>query len=251
MTVPTLAAVLATGLAAGAAWQLDARELARSRLASLQGSQAHTSRLPASRRVVSTVMSYLARARGRARQREGRRAEVTELCFALAAELRAGRMPAEAVARAVEVMTDEHAAELAGVIAASADRRRRSSRAAHRRSPPYRRRSLGRLAACWQVGSGSGAGFARAVERLAGGLRTEQEHRREVAAQLAGTRATTRLLGMLPFAGLLMATGMGMQPVDFLFGTSYGLFCLGAGVTLDVAGMLWTSRLARHAVEGE
>jgi tight adherence protein B len=85
------------------------------------------------------------------------------------------------------------------------------------------------------------------VERLANGLRAEEAQRREVSAQLAGPRATARLVAILPLFGLMLAAGLGGDPLRVLFGTSYGLVCLGTGLALDVVGVLWTERIASAA----
>lgn len=174
------------------------------------------------------------------------RARVIEVTFALAAELRAGRTPLQALSRAAETYAGP-AAELAGVL--TAGRTGGDVPAALRAaSAGPGAGGLRRLAACWHIGAGSGAGFADAVERVAETLRTEEQHREEVAAQLAGPRSTTRLLSALPLVGLVMATAMGLHPLGFLFGSAYGYVCLVAGCSLDAVGVVWTRRLARAEV---
>ncbi|SEG71499.1 Type II secretion system (T2SS), protein F [Thermomonospora echinospora] len=103
------------------------------------------------------------------------------------------------------------------------------------------------LAACWRIGADKGGTFAAVVEGLATALRDEEAQRQEVAAQLAGPRATARLLAGLPLLGLGMAAALGADPLAFLFGTVPGLVCLALGVGLDVLGLWWTHRLARAA----
>jgi tight adherence protein B len=103
------------------------------------------------------------------------------------------------------------------------------------------------LSACWTVCATSGSGLAAAVERLAEGLRAEQAQRRAVDAELAGPRATAGLLAVLPGAGLLMAAGLGADPLHVLLETPLGLVCLVLGLGLDGLGVLWTSRLVARA----
>src|SRR5690606_21337279 len=79
-----------------------------------------------------------------------------------------------------------------------------------------------------------------ALGRLALALRAEQEHRRDVAAQLAGPRATARVLFLLPAFGLLLGQLLGAAPVRFLLESPLGLLCAVAGTVLDV--WVWCGR---------
>jgi tight adherence protein B len=106
---------------------------------------------------------------------------------------------------------------------------------------------LRRLAACWQVSERSGSGLASSVSRLTATLRDEEQVRREVAAQLAGPRATAVLLALLPAFGLAMGSALGADPLDVLVRTPLGLGCLALGLMLETAGLLWTARITRSA----
>lgn len=101
------------------------------------------------------------------------------------------------------------------------------------------------LAALWQVCEGSGGALAAALDRLIEGARQGARVRREVAAQLAGPRATSRVLAGLPVIGVGMGLLMGADPLGFLFGTVWGWVCLLCAILLEVAGMLWMRRLVR------
>jgi tight adherence protein B len=52
---------------------------------------------------------------------------------------------------------------------------------------------------------------------------------------------------VLPVAGLLMAAGLGADPLRVLLSTPLGLVCLVLGLGLDGLGVLWTGRLVRRA----
>jgi tight adherence protein B len=183
-------------------------------------------------------------ARSRARDEAQRRAAVLVLCTALVAELRAGRSPRDALTWA------------AGPDGADVGIQRLRAALTYDRDVPTVLRELAaqpgacglrRLAACWQVAERSGAGLATAVDRVANGLRGEEAQRREISAQLAGPRATARLVAVLPVFGLMLAAGLGGDPLHVLLATPYGLVCLGLGLALDVAGVLWTERIASTA----
>lgn len=169
-----------------------------------------------------------------------RRAAVVELCTALAAELRAGAMPADAIERAASSVPDTcdeaaAVARLGGDVAAAL--------VAGSLRPGAG--GLARLAAVWSVSHDAGAGLADGCQRIADWLRDDEAIRREVAAQLAGARTSARLLAGLPVLGLALGAGIGARPLDVLLGTPYGLGCLAGGVALNALGLWWTARLAR------
>ena len=167
------------------------------------------------------------------------RAMVVELLGALAAELRAGAAPRESLAAAAQGWPS-----LAPLAA--------SARSVHVDVPDLLAAAarhagaegLRALALCWQVSEHSGAGLAPAVSRLAESLRDDEQLRREVAAQLAGPRATAVLLAMLPLLGLAMGSALGADPLGLLLGTPLGLALLGSGLALEVLGLRWTARIA-------
>lgn len=101
------------------------------------------------------------------------------------------------------------------------------------------------LAALWQVGEGSGAALARALDRLLEGARQSARIRREVRAQLAGPRATMRVLAVLPVIGVGMGLLMGANPLGFLLGSPWGWMCLAAAAGLEAGGVAWMRRLVR------
>jgi tight adherence protein B len=181
-------------------------------------------------------------ARLRARAVAAERAGAVQACRVLAAELSAGRGPADALSAAAEPATGPAARALRAAAAAAGlggdVPAALAAEPASAVAPVLRA-----LAACWTVCSTSGSGLAAAVQRLEEGLRAEQALRRTLDAELAGPRATAALLAVLPGAGLLMAGGLGADPVRVLLATPVGLACLTGGLLLDGLGLLWTQRL--------
>ena len=173
-----------------------------------------------------------------------RRAELTELLGALASELRTGADPRAAVHAAAEGLTN------LGVIRAAA--------AAPAADVPATLTALARepggaaarhLAVAWAVAERSGCGLAGPVSRLHAAELARERLRREVAAQLAGPRATARLLAALPLIGLAMGSGLGADPTGFLTGTPPGRVCLVTGLGLVALGVAWTRAITRSAVD--
>ena len=176
------------------------------------------------------------------REAARRRAAVIELCSALGAELRSGATARDAlIAASRDVAAVEH---LAAVAAAPHGDVAQALRATAELDGGA---GLRGLAACWQVSEGSGSGLAPAVSRLAATLRDEEQVRREVAAQLAGPRATAVLLALLPVFGLAMGNALGANPLNVLIGTPLGQGCLVLGLLLEAVGLLWTARITRRA----
>ncbi|MBO3745820.1 type II secretion system F family protein [Streptosporangiaceae bacterium NEAU-GS5] len=176
---------------------------------------------------------------------EWRRASI-ELCQAVVAELAAGRTPGAALERAVDSLVWPDPALLIPVAVAARDGGDIPA-ALVAAAPERGGEGLVRLAACWRVGVAAGGGLTALVERVGASLREAEAHRLDVAAQLAGPKATARLLAGLPIVGLLMGTALGMNPVTFLFGSPAGYACLILGLVLDAAGVWWTHHLVTRA----
>jgi len=170
---------------------------------------------------------------------ESRRGEaVLALCESLAADLEAGSAPTAALTSAVAEWPEFRG--LADAVRLGAD-------------VPGAMRSLADLpgadqlrlvAAAWVVAHRSGAGLAAAVGLAARTIREDRAAAQVVATELASANATARLLAVLPVGVLLIGRGTGGDPVGFLLGTTPGLVCLGTGLGLAFAGLVWMQRIA-------
>lgn len=152
-----------------------------------------------------------------AADRERRRAEaaVAESVGALAADLRAGQQPVEALAALGGDPATQHPA----------------------------------VRAVWTVSERSGAPAAAVLDRVEQDLRSGQAQRREVAAALAGARSSGTLLAVLPVLGIGLGAAMGAHPLAVLLAEPRGQLALLTGVTLEAAGVLWTARIVAAAEE--
>lgn len=257
--ITVLAAAL---LAALAAWLAIPRPRAARRLAALAPAATTKPTLTATARNgpvrIGTALGArlptwrdlvdLVRGRGRRRASAAWPEASIELCQSMAAELRAGRTPGDALRAAAEVLPPNVRIGLRAVVAvasAGGDVPAELTEVARRDAGAA---GLRQVAAAWRVGAGSGGGLADVLERVAQSLRDQQAHGAQVAAQLAGPRATARLLAALPLLGLGLAAGSGARPLDFLFGTPAGLACLAAGLGLDALGLWWSTRIAAAAL---
>ena len=178
-----------------------------------------------------------ARARKDAERREE---QVLEVCEVLVGELRAGQPPTTALGRCVEVWAEfepvSTAARLGADVPAAFRRLGQSPGAGDLRD----------LAGAWQVSQGSGAGLAAALTQVAVSARESQSTRRLVASELASAQATARLVAALPLGALVMGSGIGGDPWQFLLATMPGLGCLASGLALAFAGLTWIDRIAER-----
>ncbi|MFC0040745.1 type II secretion system F family protein [Actinomadura rayongensis] len=193
--------------------------------------------------IADAARTRVAAIRDRRREPERWRVAVIELCDAMAAELTVGRTPGDAYATAVAGLDPRVARQLP-----TSGPDPPFARLEHLAASPGAE-GLRLLAACWRIGAERGGTLGSVLDGLAKALRDEQAQRQEIATQLAGPRATARLLAALPLLGLAMAAGMGADPLGFLFGSLPGGACLTLGLSLDVTGLWWTRRLARAAEE--
>ncbi|MFN2523543.1 MAG: type II secretion system F family protein [Mycobacteriales bacterium] len=191
--------------------------------------------------VVGRVLARRARAAAEAAER----ARVLEALAVLGGDLRTGRVPADALSAAAAVAVGGAARALAA--AAAAARLGGDVPSALTASPSAVPEVLRGLAACWSVCTSAGSGLAAGVDRLTEGLRSAEEQRRAVAAELAGPRATAGLLAVLPAGGIGLAAALGASPLHVLLHTPAGFVCLLLGLLLDGAGLLWTARLVARA----
>jgi tight adherence protein B len=176
------------------------------------------------------------RLRGGRSRSAAARTQVVQALSALAAELASGRIPSEALVDAggdpspwpAAVAAARHGGDIADGL--SRDARSRAG--------------LRHLAACWRIAETTGAGLAPAVARLAAAARSDERARVELDAQLAGPRASARLLATLPIVGLALGTLLGADALAWLVTTPIGVVCVAGGVTLTALGLWWTRRIA-------
>ncbi len=103
------------------------------------------------------------------------------------------------------------------------------------------------LAAAWEVATDAGAPLAETLHRFATSLRGLADNERDARTALAGPRATTRLILVLPLVGVLFGLALGFDTVGTLFTTVPGWCCLAFGLLLVGAAHLWSRRLLRSA----
>jgi tight adherence protein B len=105
-----------------------------------------------------------------------------------------------------------------------------------------------RVAAAVQLAEATGAPLADVLDRLDADLRAADRVRATAMAQLAGARASSWLLTVMPLAGIGLGHAIGADPLRILLRTPLGAGCLLGAVALQLAGLAWADRLARVEV---
>jgi tight adherence protein B len=178
------------------------------------------------------------RRRGRAMRG---RVEVARACAGLAAQLRVGQVPSEAlavVAADCAVLCEARDAQALGgnVIRVWRSQARRPGHA-----------GLVDLARAWQVSSRSGAPMSAVLEQVAERLSADQSLRAVVAGELSASRATGKVMAALPGCGVGLGYLLGGEPIGWLLAGPLGWGCLLGGVVLACLGVLWMEVLAERA----
>lgn len=209
-------------------------------------------RLPAAAFVglcVAAVVVGLHQRRNRtARARTALDADVVTFCFAVAAEVRAGRMTGDAIAA-----TSAQLGPLAAGIAAVARAARHGAPVGVELRALAVELSLPRLATVAAVTTAvtaTGARLADVLERVAVAFTMEDEAVADLDALAAGPQATATVLCLLPLLGIALGSAIGAHPLTVLMHSGLGVLLLLSGAVLDGCGVLWVRTIARRALRG-
>jgi tight adherence protein B len=194
--------------------------------------------------IVAGLALRLATGGGRRIRAVRAEAEVADACRALAAEVRVGKIPAEALA---SVAADHP-------ILAEADRIHRLGGDVTRcwRDRAYRpgHGGLLDLARGWELCQATGAPLSVALDQIADNLVSDQTIRMTVAGELAAPRASGKIMAALPLLGIGLGYLIGGDPMGFLWHEPLGWGCLLVGAALAATGILWIDGLASRAEHG-
>jgi tight adherence protein B len=184
-------------------------------------------------------------ARRVARRREATAAATVELTAALAAELRAGRTPAAALAAVGAWSGPLRAAVSAAAVAVAAGTPAADCLLLAAAEPGAA--ALRQVAAAWRVTETTGGRLAAVLDRLTDTLDAERELQLELESALAAPRATVVLLAALPLMGLALGQSIGAHPLRLLLHRPLGWGLLAVAGVLDAAGVFAMSRITRWA----
>ncbi|MDQ1685615.1 MAG: tight adherence protein [Frankiaceae bacterium] len=178
-----------------------------------------------------------------------REREAVALVRALAGELRSGAPEPAAFAAAAggasgSIAAGSLAAVLAPAVAAVARGASLPAELQRVAAMPGAGRLLP-VAAAWTVASRHGSPMSGLLDRLAAAYDDEDAVRADLAASVAGSRASMLLLAALPLGGLALGGAIGAHPWRWLFGGPPGWAACVLAAALDAAGLAWTRWLLR------
>lgn len=172
--------------------------------------------------------------------------EVGTVLVAVAARLRAGMAPAAAWEHSLRRASAPVARDLR--VALAGGRLPAPRRAGRARGPRAAASSAAySAAAARDVADRLGAELAGVLDQCAAGIEEAGRAAADRASSLGAPRATARLLGWLPLGGLVLGTGLGADPLGWLFGSWWGLVVTLIAVALTVAGHMWIGALVAAA----
>jgi tight adherence protein B len=177
-----------------------------------------------------------------ARAADERRAVLLEAVGQMCVELEAGATP-EQVSRSAA----ERCAPFPDLVEAWRASAAAGAAGADLGAPLLAHADLGAVGHAWRVAAATGAAPARVLTRVAHDLEAAQRQSRLLATALAGPRASAVLLATLPALGLGLGVLLGAHPFAVLAGTAAGRVAGGAGLALDVGGLLWARRIVATA----
>jgi tight adherence protein B len=204
--------------------------------------------------IAVAVVGATVRGQYRVRQRTRRQFRTAETMAdalgGLVLELRAGAHPvaaAEATARDV----GEPAAEVLRAIAATNRLGGDIAGLPDRFAPhgPALGRVLRPLVHAWTLAQQHGVPLADVLDAVHRDLAARLRFAHKVRARMAGPRASSAVLAVLPVFGVLLGQSMGAAPIRVLLVNPVGQVMLALGATLAGAGLWWIGKLtAKPAV---
>jgi tight adherence protein B len=170
---------------------------------------------------------------------------VIEVTVGLAAELRSGRTPAQALAAVVPWSGPLRPA--LSVAAGTAATGGSVADGLILAAGVPGAEPLRQVAAVWRATESVGGRLAAVLDRLADSLDAELSVQLELDSALAGPRATVVLLAGLPLMGLALGQAVGADPLHLLLHRPLGWGLLTGAGLLDGAGLVVMSMITRWA----
>ena len=198
--------------------------------------------------VAVVIAGRLAHRASRQRRRAALDADVVTFCFAVAAELRTGRMPSDAITATVTQLAP--LAQGMTAVARAAGHGAAVDAELYALADEASSRRLETVAAVWTAAAATGARMADVLERVAVAFTAEDEAMADLDALAAGPRATAMVLCLLPLVGIALAVTMGAHPLALLLHSGFGGLLLCGAALLDAGGLLWVRAVTRQALRG-
>jgi tight adherence protein B len=196
--------------------------------------------------VVAPVGGWFAANGLAVRFRRRAEAQLPEVVDAIVASLRAGASLRQATLEAAAAVPEPVARRLVPVVSA-VERGVPLASAFDEWAARDQLTGVSLVAAALALAAQVGGGAANALEGVADTLRERLALQRELRALGSQARASAAVMVAAPLLFSAMAAGLDSGIAAFLFHSTPGALCLGAGVMLDLAGGWWMRRLTAGA----
>jgi tight adherence protein B len=103
-----------------------------------------------------------------------------------------------------------------------------------------------RLSVCWELAQRQGLAIVTLVRAAERDIVERERFISQVAAGMAGARATAAILAGLPVLGVGLGHLIGARPLQFLLSDGVGGWLLLIGVTLACLGLWWSDRITER-----
>ncbi|GAB09240.1 hypothetical protein GOARA_034_00150 [Gordonia araii NBRC 100433] len=105
------------------------------------------------------------------------------------------------------------------------------------------------IAQLWSVAARHGLPLTELLAAKRADLVARQRFERHTQAGLAGPRATSRVLALLPLCGVVLGQAIGADPVGVLLAGGIGSVLLVVGVGLAVVGVVWSETIVDRVLK--
>jgi tight adherence protein B len=105
-----------------------------------------------------------------------------------------------------------------------------------------------RLSVCWRLAQAHGLAIATLLRAAHRDIVERERFSSQVAAGMAGARATAGVLAGLPVLGIALGQLIGAEPLRFLMSGGAGGWLLLIGVALACCGLLWSDRIVARVL---
>ncbi|ALR32878.1 Hypothetical protein CpPA01_0208 [Corynebacterium pseudotuberculosis] len=194
--------------------------------------------------IVATIVNSWNKRRLEASQHREQE-EISTALGSLAGDLRAGVEASVALENVAQNLPESALKDT--LMAAS-----RSSRIGGSASAYWQQRALAihgieKITHAWRLSERYGIALAPLLEKNRASLDEDLRHAERTQAALQGAKATAYILTALPFVGILLGRGMGVNALGFLFHTRIGAVLLILGTLLVCVGNLWSQAIMEKA----
>lgn len=194
--------------------------------------------------IVATIVNAWNKRRSEVSQRK-QQEEISAVLGSLSGDLRAGVEASRALENVAQNLPESALRDT--LMAASRSSRLGGSASAYWQQRAVAIHGIEKITHAWRLSERYGIALAPLLERNRASLDEDLRHAERIQAAMQGAKATAYILTALPFAGILLRRGMGVNALGFLLHTHIGAVLLILGTLLVCVGNLWSQAIMEKA----